>query len=355
MPSCATSSADVTVSYDMNRLQRLETSTPYVVSLNADDRIDPERIVAEMDYEHPIYDLAAVSAQQRLPELNDGPDRLRRRLPRVGLPRGRLPIRSRGRADRSASTGVRDDAEPTTATTYDTVVRHSRQAPIRNRFRYRTRAWLVDLDQVPQLPRGAALARPLRLRGTTSAKPTESLRDNVTALLATHDIDVTGGRIVMLANARALGHVFNPISIHWCYAADEHARRRHRRGAQHLRRPARLPAPPRARRPRRRAARQGDVRLAVQPGRRPLPDHGVRAARTGIGVGDPGARWPAAVRGDAARHPPAAPQHGVGCGRHRRHVGAGQHADPVAGRAVVPARPARRAPSDPSPVQEAVT
>ena len=24
----------------------------------------------------------------------------------------------------------------------------------------------------------------------------------------------------MLANARALGHVFNPISIHWCYAAD---------------------------------------------------------------------------------------------------------------------------------------
>jgi DUF1365 family protein len=30
---------------------------------------------------------------------------------------------------------------------------------------------------------------------------------------------VTGGRVVMLANARAFGHAFNPISIHWCYDA----------------------------------------------------------------------------------------------------------------------------------------
>jgi uncharacterized protein len=70
--SCATSSADVMVSYDMNRLQHLETATPYVVSLNADDRIDRERIVATMDYEHPIYDVGSVSAQQLLPALNNG-------------------------------------------------------------------------------------------------------------------------------------------------------------------------------------------------------------------------------------------------------------------------------------------
>ena len=72
MPTCATSSADVIVSYDMNRLQQLETATPYVVSLNAADRIDPSQIVAEMDYEHPIYTVTSVAAQQRLPELNDG-------------------------------------------------------------------------------------------------------------------------------------------------------------------------------------------------------------------------------------------------------------------------------------------
>lgn len=72
MPTCATSSADVIVSYDMNRLQRLPTATPYVVSLNAADRIDPSTVVREMDYEHPIYTVESVTAQRRLPGLNDG-------------------------------------------------------------------------------------------------------------------------------------------------------------------------------------------------------------------------------------------------------------------------------------------
>jgi uncharacterized protein len=72
MPSCATSASDVIVSYDMNRLQHLTTSTPYVVTLNADERIGAEHIVNQMDYEHPIYTLESVAAQRRLPELNDG-------------------------------------------------------------------------------------------------------------------------------------------------------------------------------------------------------------------------------------------------------------------------------------------
>jgi uncharacterized protein len=72
MPTCATSSADVMVSYDMNRLQGLETATRYVVSLNAADRIDASHVVDEMDYEHPIYTVSSVAAQRRLPELNDG-------------------------------------------------------------------------------------------------------------------------------------------------------------------------------------------------------------------------------------------------------------------------------------------
>jgi predicted NAD/FAD-binding protein len=72
MPSCGTSSEDVVVSYDMNRLQRLETATPYVVTLNAAGRVAPDRVVDEMDYEHPVFTLASVAAQQRLPELSDG-------------------------------------------------------------------------------------------------------------------------------------------------------------------------------------------------------------------------------------------------------------------------------------------
>jgi predicted NAD/FAD-binding protein len=72
MPACESSSAEVVVSYDMNRLQHLRTETPYVVSLNAGDRIRPDQIVAEMEYEHPIYNIDAVTAQQLLPALNDG-------------------------------------------------------------------------------------------------------------------------------------------------------------------------------------------------------------------------------------------------------------------------------------------
>ncbi|NHN56146.1 NAD(P)-binding protein [Calidifontibacter sp. DB0510] len=57
------------VTYWMNRLQGLPDSTPLLVTLNAADRIDPAAIVARMDYEHPIYDLAAVRAQRLLPTL----------------------------------------------------------------------------------------------------------------------------------------------------------------------------------------------------------------------------------------------------------------------------------------------
>jgi DUF1365 family protein len=106
------------------------------------------------------------------------------------------------------------------ATTYSTVVTHVRQAPLRNRFRYDTGAWMVDLSDLPRLPRG------LRWLARFDAAdhvgdPSKSLRDNVIELLAANDIELAGGRIVMLANARALGHAFNPISVHWCYATDE--------------------------------------------------------------------------------------------------------------------------------------
>ncbi|MEP7046494.1 MAG: amine oxidase, partial [Ilumatobacteraceae bacterium] len=58
------------VTYWMNRLQGLETAEQYFVTLNGSDRIDPRAILAEMDYEHPIYDLAAVEAQARLGSLS---------------------------------------------------------------------------------------------------------------------------------------------------------------------------------------------------------------------------------------------------------------------------------------------
>ena len=72
MQSCSAAATTVQVSYNMNRLQRLEAAQTYVVSLNAENRIDPSTVLARMDYEHPVYDTGSVSAIKRLPELNDG-------------------------------------------------------------------------------------------------------------------------------------------------------------------------------------------------------------------------------------------------------------------------------------------
>jgi predicted NAD/FAD-binding protein len=60
------------VSYDMNRLQRLDTREPLVVTLNGAGEIRPDTVIARMDYEHPVYTPTALTAQTRLPELNDG-------------------------------------------------------------------------------------------------------------------------------------------------------------------------------------------------------------------------------------------------------------------------------------------
>jgi predicted NAD/FAD-binding protein len=72
LPSCDSSSSQVLVSYDMNRLQRLSTGTPYVVTLNATARIDPDRVLARMSYEHPVLTRESVGVPAELPGLNDG-------------------------------------------------------------------------------------------------------------------------------------------------------------------------------------------------------------------------------------------------------------------------------------------
>ncbi|OZM81216.1 NAD(P)/FAD-dependent oxidoreductase [Pseudonocardia sp. MH-G8] len=71
-PACSSTDAPVLVSYDMNRLQRLAEPDDYVVTLGGQRRIAPERVIARMVYEHPVYTPESVAAQRRLPALNDG-------------------------------------------------------------------------------------------------------------------------------------------------------------------------------------------------------------------------------------------------------------------------------------------
>jgi uncharacterized protein len=62
-------SSRVCLHYLLNRLQRIPFAQPVVVSLNPLHEIDPATIVGEYDYAHPVFDLAAIEAQKRLPLL----------------------------------------------------------------------------------------------------------------------------------------------------------------------------------------------------------------------------------------------------------------------------------------------
>ncbi|GHB06548.1 MULTISPECIES: NAD(P)/FAD-dependent oxidoreductase [Streptomyces] len=70
MPSCTADADRVTVSYDMNRLQRLDAPERFVVTLNGADRVDPDLVRARMVYEHPVFTTESVAAQARLPALS---------------------------------------------------------------------------------------------------------------------------------------------------------------------------------------------------------------------------------------------------------------------------------------------
>jgi DUF1365 family protein len=94
---------------------------------------------------------------------------------------------------------------------YACTLRHVRTAPIRHTFAYRVRPWLVDLDDLPR-PRWLASFR----AGDHLGDPALSIRRNVENFLAGHGIDLGGGRVLMLTNARVLGYVFNPLTVYWC-------------------------------------------------------------------------------------------------------------------------------------------
>jgi uncharacterized protein len=60
----------VTVTYHMNRLQNIRSDEDYCVTLNATEAINPQRILREMKYNHPLYNLEAIRAQTRWAEIS---------------------------------------------------------------------------------------------------------------------------------------------------------------------------------------------------------------------------------------------------------------------------------------------
>ncbi|MFF2550717.1 DUF1365 domain-containing protein [Nocardia sp. NPDC058058] len=116
---------------------------------------------------------------------------------------------------------------------YLTRIRHARVEPVRHGFEYRGYSWFFDIERPPVLPmalrpfsyfRAADHLAPPRsniVAAQGSPDPGhDDLRARVDAFLSEHDIDCAGGRVTALMNARALGYVFDPLTVFWCHAPD---------------------------------------------------------------------------------------------------------------------------------------
>ena len=131
---------------------------------------------------------------------------------------------------------------------------HHRFAPKAHRFVYRIFLFALDLDELETLHRrlplfslnrpnlysfreqdylptgepqhNASSAAPsssgrienrVTERSDSSASKTENLKSRITAYLATRGVDLTGGRVMLVALPRVFGYLFNPVSFYFCY------------------------------------------------------------------------------------------------------------------------------------------
>lgn len=66
----ATDDAPVTLTYDMTRLQRLNTQDRYCVTLNPGKAVSTEHLILKLHYAHPVYNFASLATQSELAGLN---------------------------------------------------------------------------------------------------------------------------------------------------------------------------------------------------------------------------------------------------------------------------------------------
>ncbi len=59
-----------TLTYRLRSLQGIQSTHELLVTLNRDDEIRDDRVLARFDYAHPVFDVAAIAAQKRHEEVN---------------------------------------------------------------------------------------------------------------------------------------------------------------------------------------------------------------------------------------------------------------------------------------------
>lgn len=101
---------------------------------------------------------------------------------------------------------------------YDVTIGHRRHDEVPYAFTNRGRTWLVDLDEVPQMPRGLRALCSFA-PGDHMGDPAVSIRENIDDWLRAAGVEPPAV-VRMLASPRVLGHVFNPLSLFYCHDAD---------------------------------------------------------------------------------------------------------------------------------------
>ncbi len=101
------------------------------------------------------------------------------------------------------------------------TVHHRRSRPFDYRFRHRTTMWLVDAAEpdaaFPRWLRPLASVRPADHFAPGDRRP---LPVKVRGFLDAHGLPWTAHRVLVLANARSLGYVFDPLTTYFCLDAD---------------------------------------------------------------------------------------------------------------------------------------
>ncbi|MGE2729762.1 DUF1365 domain-containing protein [Mycolicibacterium vaccae] len=107
------------------------------------------------------------------------------------------------------------------AVLYRTRITHLRRAPVHHYFENRSYSWFVDVDALPRLPFWVRPFAGFHAGDHLWAAPHDTLRGRVDAFLNARGIDLGGGRVIALLNARVLGQVFNPLTLYWCHDAND--------------------------------------------------------------------------------------------------------------------------------------